>query len=402
MPENESANQTEPPEKEVAQATFRAPGKGSWMPVFLDNTANDSDGTKRQKIADELKNVLLESLQMQHLVVLAGSGCSYAAGVPSMYDLWKKAVGEEPTESAKDIAQKVRHDLTDKNIESFLSRIEAYLQVNEDAAVARFLDDSKRVILQGCSGFLDRTKLEVHQTFLHRLSRRRIRDPRLKLFTTNYDLCFERAASAIGGIALDGFSFTAPRQYDARYFGYDIIRRQRLGDDASQYLEGVFQLYKLHGSVNWARRGNDDIYEKESPEPSEVCLIYPAQGKYQQSFSQPYLEAIAHYLAAVREPNTCVLTIGFGFNDAHLTEPLLAATRSNPHLRLVVVDPAVLSYEVSSNATLKRLFNLADSGEDIWLISATFDGFSLILPDLRALTPANRLTAAIKDIAGRE
>jgi hypothetical protein len=47
------------------------------------------------------------------------------------------------------------------------------------------------IYLEKCSDFLDVGKLEAHKTVLHRLSRRRVRDPRLKVFTTNYDLCFE-------------------------------------------------------------------------------------------------------------------------------------------------------------------------------------------------------------------
>ena len=151
------------------------------------------------------------------------------------------------------------------NIEALLSRVEAFLQVNEgDNAVEGFLNSSKQVILDKCSAFLEADKLGAHKVFLHRLSRRRVRDQRLQVFTTNYDVCFERAAAELGGVALDGFSFTAPRRYDPRFFGYDIIRRPRSGDDLGHYLEGVFLLYKLHGSVNWARGEEGAIYEKET------------------------------------------------------------------------------------------------------------------------------------------
>lgn len=256
-----------------------------------------------------------------------------------MLDLWNDAVGEQPTNKAKKIADEVNHDLDNKNIEEFLSKIEAFLQISKDNEAALFLNECKKVILDKCSAFLQKDKLDAHKTFLHRLSRRRVRDQRLKVFTTNYDLCFERATSEIGGVALDGFSFAAPRHYDPRFFNYDIIRRPHSGDDSGNFLEGVFLLYKLHGSVNWAREDYGTIFEKERPEPEEACLIYPASGKYQQSYTQPYLESMAQYLAAVREPNTCVAVVGFGFNDDHLSEPLLAAAKSNPHLRVIIVTP---------------------------------------------------------------
>lgn len=391
------------PESKKTNPAFKAPGQGDWRPLDVSAEGTDAQREEARRSKDELKNMLLASLQMQHLVVLAGSGCSLSAGGPSMQDLWNGAVGEAPTDEAKATAEKVHHDLKNPNIEAFLSRIEAFLQVNEDKKVAAFLNSSKKVILEKCSAFLNPAKLVAHKTFLHRLSRRRVRDQRLKVFTTNYDLCFERAASALGGVALDGFSFAAPRRYDPRFFGYDIIRRPRSGDDLGNYLEGVFLLYKLHGSVNWAREEDGTICEKPSPPPEQACLIYPARGKYQQSFVQPHLESMAQYLAAVREPNTCLLVVGFGFNDDHLAEPLLAAVQSNPHLRLIIVDPGVdeKANDASDNRFWKQFFELGSRGEDVWFIKSLFEGFAQLIPDLKSLTPADTLMKAIKGVTGK-
>ncbi len=166
-----------------------------------------------------------------------------------------------------------------------------------------FLNEAKQKIHEKCSDFLVQATISPHKTFLHRLSRRRTRDQRLCVFTTNYDLCFERAAIEVGNVAIDGFSFMAPRHYDPRYYDYDIVRRSRSGDDGQNYLEGVFLLYKLHGSVNWEKT-DKGIFEKEKPDPQNACFIYPASGKYQQSYNQPFIESISRYLAAIREPNT--------------------------------------------------------------------------------------------------
>jgi hypothetical protein len=380
---------------------FRAPGTTEWRELSADSDSGKERQDEVRKARDELKNMLLASLQMQHLVALAGLGCSLSAGGPSMQDLWNGAVGEKPTDAAKATADKVNHKLTDTNIERFLSRIEAFLQVNEgDKTVKDFLKSSKQVILDKCSAFPDPGELDPHTIFLHRLARRRARDQRLRVFTTNYDLCFERAARELGGVALDGFSFTAPRRYDPRFFAYDIIRRPRSGDDLGNYLEGVFLLYKLHGSVNWARGEDGTIHEKDKPTPEEACLIYPASGKYQQSYVQPHLESMAQYLAAVREPNTCLLAIGFGFNDDHLAEPLLAAAQSNPHLRLIIVDPGAdeKAKDANGNRYWRQFFNLGGRGEDVWFIKASFEDFAQLIPDLKSLTPADTLMKAIKGV----
>jgi hypothetical protein len=387
-------------EQGKTRPAFRASGTTEWRGLSADGESDKERQDEVRKARDELKNMLLASLQMQHLVALAGLGCSLSAGGPSMQDLWNGAVGEKPTDEAKATAEKVHYKLTDANIEVLLSRVEAFLQLNEGDNAVDFLNSSKQVILKKCSAFLDPGKLDPHKTFLHRLSRRRARDQRLQVFTTNYDLCFERAAGELGGVALDGFSFTAPRRYDPRFFAYDIIRRPRSGDDLGNYLEGVFLLYKLHGSVNWARGEDGAIHEKNNPTPTEACLIYPATGKYQQSFVQPHLESMAQYLAAVREPNTCLLLVGFGFNDDHLAEPLLAAVQSNPHLRLIIVDPGADEKikDVSGNRFWRQFSELGGRGEDVWFIKASFEDFAQMIPDLKSLTPADTLMKAIKGV----
>ncbi|RQV98372.1 SIR2 family protein [bacterium] len=390
---------------------FKASSEKDWC--SLEMQPDDTDEVKNQVMTSQnrLKEFLLASLQMQHVVVLSGCGTSLGnVGGPSMRDLWAAAVyrGDvfefEPDNSAKETAKKIGFDITNENIEEFLSRIEVYLQINNDNEISDFLKSCKAIILEKCSSFLKVENLEAHRSFLHRLSRRRTRDSRLKIFTTNYDLCFEKAASELGSVALNGFSFTTPRRYDSRFFEYDIVRRSGKNGEASSYLEGVFLLYKLHGSVNWERMSGGAIIEKENPDPENACIIYPAQGKYQQSYIQPYLEAISQYLAALREPNTCVVVTGLGFNDNHISEPLLAAVQSNPHLRLIVADPCAQKNDtneenVEVNNYWKTLFELGEKGADICFLNASFEQFAHLIPDLTALTPSGQLMKAVQGVA---
>lgn len=303
---------------------FFGPSTEVWKeltPAVLAGT-DSSEGQRIQNAAkvakEELKNLLLSSLQMQHVVVLAGSGTSLGRTTPgpSMSKLWDYCVNASPgteitprtvsTEAQKVIAEIGYDTATEKeNIEALLSRCEAYLQVKTSPDVANFITESKRVILELCSEFIDagvENQLAAHRTFLHRLSRRRVRDSRLKLFTTNYDLCFETAAGWQGLVVLDGFSFTQPRRFDPRFFLYDIVRRPTTGDEVGTPLEGVFHLYKLHGSVNWSRKADNEIEIEEKPSPDAACLIYPAKGKYQQSYVQPHLELVSQYFSALHSP----------------------------------------------------------------------------------------------------
>jgi len=403
---------------------FFGPDTGAWKDLNP-NIPTDTDLTEEQRLLmaakaarDELKTFLLSSLQMQHVVVLAGNGTSLGpvTNGPSMWALWDCCVNSNPgtggairtlTANAAKVIADISYDIVagKENIESLLSRCDAFLQVKDNKDVSDFLTASKKVILAKCSEFIDlanTNQLAAHRTFLHRLSRRRVRDSRLKLFTTNYDLCFETAAGRQGLVVLDGFSFTQPRHFDPRFFLYDIVRRPTTGDEVGAPLEGVFHIYKLHGSVNWSRTGDGEIEVVEKPTPESACLIYPANGKYQQSYIQPHLELVSQYFSVLREPNTCLIVTGCGFNDDHLSEPILAAVRTNPHLRVIIVNPMaddLTARPIVENKYWERLFGLAKQGEDVWLINATFGDFARMIPDLKSLTPAQRLTRDIKTLA---
>lgn len=409
----------------VGRRMFFGPETMSWTELDPD-IPQGTEPLKEKGLAsaarvarEELKAVLLSSLQMQHVVVLAGSGTSLGPVTkgPSMWALWDNCVNSNPdsgedqriqTVEAAKVISDIGYDITfeKENIEALLSRCDAFLQVKDSVEVENFISASKKVILKMCSQFIDTTdamQLAAHRTFLHRLSRRRVRDSRLKLFTTNYDLCFETAAGRQGLVALDGFSFTQPRHFDPRFFLYDIVRRPTTGDEIGSPLEGVFHLYKLHGSVNWSLSGETEVEIVAEPGPESACLIYPAKGKYQQSYAQPHLELVAQYFSVIREPNTCLIVTGFGFNDDHLSEPILAAVRTNPHLRLIVVNPSandLITQPKEKNKYWEKLFGLAMQGEDVWFINATFGDFAEMIPDLKSLTPAQRLTRDIKQITG--
>ncbi len=403
---------------------FLGPDSAIWKELKPDIAAGTESAEEQRLLVaakaakDELKGFLLSSLQMQHVVVLAGSGTSLGSVTngPSMWSLWDYCVNSNPgTGTAiREISSKAAKVISDieykitiekENIEALLSRCEAFLQVKDNEDVTKFITASKKVILEKCSGFIDAkntTQLGAHRTFLHRLSRRRVRDSRLKLFTTNYDLCFETAAGLQGVVVLDGFSFTQPRHFDPRFFLYDIVRRPTTGDEVGTPLEGVFHLYKLHGSVNWSRSVDGEIEVSANPSAESACLIYPAKGKYQQSYVQPHLELVSQYFSVLREPNTCLIVTGYGFNDDHLSEPILAAVRTNPHLRLIIVNPLaddLTARPKEKNKYWETLFNLAKQGEDVWLINATFGDFAELIPDLKSLTPAQRLTRDIKQLA---
>ena len=348
---------------------------------------------------ERLSSYLVSSLQMQHVLVLAGSGTSVAAGGPKMSDLWRDAVDPDRFPDIANIFNAVGYGTLpdENNIEELLSRCDAFLQLSNNATVTKFLNLTIEMILAACRmphSTMD--GLQSHREFLRKLARRRVRDSRLKVFTTNYDLCFDKAAGALGIVPIDGFSFAHPRRFDPRFFEYDIVRRGS-GPETTAYVPGVFLYYKLHGSVDWSNAIQSATEIDPNVTSEHACLIYPAKTKYQLSYQQPHLELMAQYLAALRQPNTCLLVLGFGFNDNHLSEPIYAALETNAHFRLIVVDPYA---ETNLGSRWGRLASLATS-TDTAFVAAPFADFVRMIPDLKALSSAERLEQAVRRVVER-
>lgn len=205
-------------------------------------------------------------------------------------------------------------------------------------------------------------------------------------------MCFETASSDLGMMVVDGFSYTRKRRFNGQYFNYDVVNR---ATEENSFIQGVIQLYKLHGSVSWERQ-NNEVFEVQNPSPETACLIYPAKGKYQQAFIQPHLELLSRYLEFLRQPNSCLVVSGFGFNDDHLSEPILSAIKSNPSMRLIVADYA--AYD-RLNFTSSRYWNdLASSGSDVTFINASFKQLAELIPNLSALSPAEQLGKDVQQL----
>lgn len=376
---------------------------------------NESEKKELKENQNYIHDLLLRSLQFPNLSFFAGSGTSLGVvGGPSMWDLWKHSMWKNPeagdegeiSEIGNSICQKVKYQESENpNIEHFLSNCESYLTFHDDEEVSGFLNKVRGVILDKCQSFIknDKCDLSAYRNLLQKMARRRARDPRLKIFTTNYDLTFESSASDLGMVVIDGLSYTGKRRFDGKYFNYDVVKRN---DNEHDFVEGVFQLLKLHGSVSWIRKDNQ-VYEDLAPSPENACLIYPAKGKYQQAFIQPHLELLSRFLDFLRKENNCLVISGFGFNDDHLSEPIYSAIKSNPSMRLILIDFRCVSHINNSglNGSSKywtHLKELSSSGYDIHFINASFSEFVNLIPNLKALTPAEQLAKVLKKIDREE
>ena len=343
---------------------------GKWL-RWEGEKEDQNDPSKKPKAGckDQVGEALLAALHSTNVVVLLGSGASFSAknkggpNAPGMWQLWqavKNGCGEALfSDIAKSVIGHVPAD-GEENIEALLSLCKMSIELLEVRAekdavfldrarldqLKEFVATAEREILEQVDFVRSDTELPAHTGFLRKFARRSPEKPRVKLFTTNYDLCIETAGLHLGIVLIDGFSHSAEQRFNRDNFDHDIVRRAASSTKAD-YLDGVFHLYKLHGSVDWRRR-SDEVVIRSVDDPSEgrkSVLIYPRSSKYQEAFESPYLDMFAALQAALREPDTTLIVSGFGFADDHISAPIWSAIETNLSLRLVLCDCGFIGHQ---------------------------------------------------------
>jgi len=373
MPENQSSENEPTP-----HLRFRTGRSASWVDVPV----SDQDDKGRERLTQALSG----ALTTRNLLVITGSGASRAVGGPSMDDLWD---GCSTIENHADVVGLVGHPQAgkrEKDIEHLLSLCLFFTKLNSEATangekVRNYQLAAEKAISKLCRDFAGTgDKLTPYADLLRKLVPRRADFPRTKIFTTNYDLCLELAAETLGMPYLDGFSFGFPRRFHGRWLDYDFVRRGK--DKAgSEFLDGVFQLLKLHGSIDWElQEATNSVLRK--PNTDKPHLVYPRDEKFALSYEQPFLEMISRYQTALREQDTCLFVVGFGFNDHHLVQPIRTALLTNPNsFRMVVVDHAIESkFTQDGYEAWTELSECQLAGADITFVEGPFENFTTFLP----------------------
>lgn len=353
---------------------------------FKDSKENRIDyaiATKRNKYSQILNN------QFENLLLLTGAGSSIGWGVSgkigkSMADLW-------------DDAEKL---LTKKVFDKLLSTI-GYNETWEDGSIVKNLEKvlsmatpaipyvpKEDIDIEDCVGKIkdfikDACQLDLptnspHTLLLNKITKRKVTLPRFKLFTLNYDMLFEQAACKSNFVIIDGFSFSHPRTFSGRNYDYDIVsRNQSRVKEEDNFIQKVFHLYKLHGSVNW-EKVTDKIIQKDNP--NHPLMIYPHQSKYESSYEQPYFEMMSRFQTSLRKENVLLITVGFSFGDKHIVTAIVEALEQNPSFQLMIINREI----DENNENIKPFIEAAKKYSNISIVSETFEDFANNYPDLKS------------------
>lgn len=319
----------------------------------------------------------------KHIIILAAAGTSLDNGSykgKTRDGLWKSGCGiiKQLYKELLPWDKKLRRIAKDKDIEAFLSHILLFEKISEEKAyrLKALREQLEKIIRGACQLELDSSNAP-HKTFLDKITARKTSEPRVQLFTTNYDTLFEQAAQEGGYAVIDGFSFTFPRTFSGRYFDYDIVQRERTRlKDEESFVSKVFHLYKMHGSLTWEKTERGIVQQVNSTE--SPLIVYPASDKYESSYEQPYFEMMSRFQQALRKENALLIVVGFGFRDKHIQNVILEAVNQNPSFQLVIVN--YNDNKTIDREELKEYFDGNEVKRNVSIVFDTFKNFTENLP----------------------
>lgn len=322
------------------------------------------------------------SRHFDNMIVLTGAGSSFGIGKTeikgmTMKKLWEEIVNKCGKESIEKLGKKINYkidDITRVNLEEFLSHASLYLLLyhDTDSEVKEIVNKIKQIIISNCTIIMPEDA--PHKEFLKRITARKLKHNRLKLFTTNYDMLFEQAANECGFTMIDGFTFTFPRVFNGNNYDYDIVIRKNSRITAQENYAGkVFHLYKLHGSLDWEKdEESGQIRKCDFVNNKMPVMIFPSSIKYETSYEQPFFEMMSRFQTELRMDNALLIIIGYSFGDKHINSMIFEALELNHSLQLVIVDPYIDNFE--------EIIKRTERSANIMLIKCDFNELALNYP----------------------
>lgn len=325
---------------------------------------------------DHYKNLIAQPFD--NVVILTGAGTSKSSGGKTMSELWDEIFPEvkkiDSEKFFKSINFKNPTKNSEKNLEELLSQAQRALGILAEAEskeVEQKIKEIESMVVNACTIAIKPNS--PHTQFLNKITSRKLKYSRVKVFTLNYDTLFEQAAAEGHFVVINGFSFSNPHYFNGAFYDYDLVNRKNSRvTQEENFIDRVFHLYKPHGSINWEKLPDGKITARDIDKSiKDPLIIYPNSNKYESGYDQPFFEMMSRFQQSVRQPNTLLICIGFSFGDKHFKSVIKEAVKSNSGLNLLVV-----SNNFQEKEQVKDLVELTDKQNNITFISEDFQSIS--------------------------
>lgn len=193
----------------------------------------------------------------------------------------------------------------------------------------------------------------------------------LELFTTNYDILFERAFEASRVPVFDGFVGT----YQPFFYP------ECLEDDDLLPETKWIRLWKLHGSVNCHREKDTADKRVVRTQPSVSGeMILPSHWKYDESRKQPYMAYMDRLSRILNSEYALLITCGYSFSDEHFNAILYGALDNRNTSNVIALQFQDLKETDRLIDAAVRRSNLTVIGPNGGVISGTWGTWQLTQP----------------------
>lgn len=277
--------------------------------------------------------------------------------------------------------------------EVMIKNLDSYTKVGDD-------EKNFDSVISNYASFLQ----AVNTILIYRYSP--ILSKQINLFTTNIDLFFERALEMTQLEFNDGFKGRLKPAFNLSNFQKSYRKTSLHYKNTSEI--PVFNLIKLHGSINWEKKSEeivlsnyevfeavskaldliskdeliaikfDDSFDKtlesakemvgEHSNPDELIkrldaflgaysklqIVNPSKEKFKTTLLNTYYyELLRLFANEMEKENTVLFGMGFSFADEHIREITTRALNSNPTLQLYV-----FAFDKDSKASISKAFGV--------------------------------------------
>lgn len=283
----------------------------------------------------------------QNIGFIFGAGTSKKAGYPLMDELTTSVFKELNEEQFNLISNLVYNNLkitinrntVNPNIEEISDILESTI-IN----ISQESDKEKYILLRNLlrekiiNLFLSINNPYINDHILFFNALKRIfygRDENIWIFTTNYDLLLESAASYSGIFLSNGFIGSRIQYFNPQsiLFKYGTLK----GNVFSPLREPKIRLIKLHGSLNWWRESNGILaYESTAiNNKADRIIVLPRKKKIVETLDSPYEQLFKISSDIIGGECKYLVSCGYSFNDQHVNETLLLPKLQQSRITLV-------------------------------------------------------------------
>jgi hypothetical protein len=329
------------------------------------------------------------SMGLKNIGFFFGAGTSRKAGYPLMPSLTKDVLQKINSDDLEILGDLVTRSLAIQidvangtpNIEEISDVLESALLIidRNDPKYLKF-NDIRNQIREKIFESLQITTPDFsdHVRFFNALSRIFSgKSETIWIFTLNYDLLFEIAASKVKVPLFNGFVGTSLRFFNNQSFHYSIGTIE--GIQFHNYRNPIFKIMKLHGSLDWWKCDNS-VFSTENRNylstSSQRVMVLPRKKKMSETLDSPYNDIFRYSDRILGSQCKYLVSCGYSYGDEHINDTLLLPKVQQNKIKLTALvkdEPQNFkkfnlhnSFSYGTETSIKKNNRVEESGTELW------------------------------------